>query len=210
MQFGKNLFSIKHGFAFDGEFFSDAGEYILMTPAISAKREVFAKKIQKKYYIGSDIKEEFILNPGDLVIAMTEQAPGLVGTALFTPSTDTYLHNQRLGLLKPDEKAEKSFIYWLMNSKTIKEKIGITATGQKVRHTSSQKILSIEICLPPKNEQVDIANFLQSEVSKIAKLSSNSSKAIELLNERRSALISAAVTGQIDVVDHAQQQEVAL
>ena len=92
----------------DGEFFSDAGEYILMTPGNFREEGGFRKKDPEKYYIGSDIKEEFILNPGDLVIAMTEQAPGLVGTALFTPSTGTYLLNQRLGLLKPDEKAEKA------------------------------------------------------------------------------------------------------
>lgn len=205
----KNVFSIKHGFAFDGAFFADAGEYILMTPGNFHEEGGFREKDPEKYYTGSDIKEEFILNPGDLIIAMTEQTPGLVGAALFTPGTGTYLHNQRLGLLTPEEKAEPSFIYWLMNSKIIKEKIGVTATGQKVRHTSSQKILSIEIRLPPKNEQIDIANFIQSEVNKIAQLSSNTSKAIAILNERRSALISAAVTGQIDVRGLVSEEEAA-
>ncbi len=52
---------------------------------------------------------------------------------------------------------------------------------------------------PPENEQKEISNFIENVHLKISNLVEKSKKAISLLNERRAALISAAVTGKIDV-----------
>lgn len=53
--------------------------------------------------------------------------------------------------------------------------------------------------VPPLPEQLDLCVFLDSEVEKVESLKAQAERAISLLKERRSALISAAVTGQIDV-----------
>ena len=53
--------------------------------------------------------------------------------------------------------------------------------------------------MPPKEEQTQIAAFLDRETAKIDELVAEAQRAIALLQERRTALISAAVTGQIDV-----------
>jgi type I restriction enzyme S subunit len=55
------------------------------------------------------------------------------------------------------------------------------------------------------DEQVTIAEFLAEETARLDALTDEARRAIDLLQERRSALISAAVTGQIDV-----RQEVPL
>lgn len=52
---------------------------------------------------------------------------------------------------------------------------------------------------PSKEEQREIVEFLQQELSKFDTLTAEAQRAIDLLQERRTALISAAVTGQIDV-----------
>ena len=52
---------------------------------------------------------------------------------------------------------------------------------------------------PPLNEQEDISAFIRQQGEKIDQLSNAAYHAVELLEERRTALISAAVTGQIDV-----------
>ena len=59
---------------------------------------------------------------------------------------------------------------------------------------------------PPIEEQKQIAEFVGSETAKIDKLVSKSKQAIELIQERRTALISAAVTGKIDVRHHGFQK----
>jgi type I restriction enzyme S subunit len=53
--------------------------------------------------------------------------------------------------------------------------------------------------VPPIGEQKDIERHLQSYASTFDALSAEAQRAIDLLQERRTALISAAVTGQIDV-----------
>lgn len=53
--------------------------------------------------------------------------------------------------------------------------------------------------VPPISEQEDVVAFLDSELAKLDTLTSEAQRAIDLLQERRTALISAAVTGQIDV-----------
>lgn len=52
---------------------------------------------------------------------------------------------------------------------------------------------------PPESEQREIVIFLQVELERFDTLTTEAQRAIDLLQERRSALISAAVTGQIDV-----------
>ncbi|QIU91502.1 restriction endonuclease subunit S [Yokenella regensburgei] len=64
-----------------------------------------------------------------------------------------------------------------------------------------EDLYQYSIALPPKNEQLKIAKFLDHETAKIDNLIEKQQQQIELLQERRTALISAAVTGKIDVRD---------
>ncbi|MEA9706375.1 hypothetical protein [Xanthomonas campestris] len=57
----------------------------------------------------------------------------------------------------------------------------------------------LHVALPPLHEQQEILQFVQSEGAKLDALSVESDRAVSLFKERRSALIAAAVTGQIDV-----------
>lgn len=61
-----------------------------------------------------------------------------------------------------------------------------------------------ETILPPLTEQRTIAAFLDRETEKIDSLITKVHEAVELLTEKRTALISAAVTGQIDVREEAE------
>ena len=68
------------------------------------------------------------------------------------------------------------------------------------RASLSQDLLKkLPVTLPPLEEQAQIAVFLSQKSMIFAKLTENAESAIELLKERRKALISAAVTGKIDV-----------
>ena len=57
----------------------------------------------------------------------------------------------------------------------------------------------LPVAVPPKDEQTAIVSFLETELAKFDTLTAEAQRAIDLLQERRTALISAAVTGQIDV-----------
>ena len=60
------------------------------------------------------------------------------------------------------------------------------------------------IAVPPMSEQTAIREFLDRETGKVDEFTAEAERAIELLQERRTALIYAAVTGKIDVRGLAQ------
>lgn len=70
------------------------------------------------------------------------------------------------------------------------------ATVESIEHTYLAETV---IPLPPISEQSNIASFLDREIAKLDTLTNEAKTAITLLQERRTALISAAVTGKIDV-----------
>jgi type I restriction enzyme S subunit len=64
---------------------------------------------------------------------------------------------------------------------------------------SSTNLMELPLTLPPATEREAILRFIAEQTSKLDALAAEAQKAIDLLQERRTALISAAVTGQIDV-----------
>lgn len=79
--------------------------------------------------------------------------------------------------------------------------IGFGTTELNLASISSTNIMELPVVLPPTKEQSAIVSFLDSETAKIDALVGEAQQAIGLLKERRSALISAAVTGKIRVSD---------
>lgn len=84
--------------------------------------------------------------------------------------------------------------------------VGTSASMQKINQST---IKGLTIVLPPLNEQREISESMNRITKKFSDEIDQSSLAIELLQERRSALISAAVTGQIDVRGLVPEEEVA-
>jgi type I restriction enzyme S subunit len=64
---------------------------------------------------------------------------------------------------------------------------------------SSSNIMELPVLVPPKNEQRAVLAHIQSVSVKVEALLHDSRQAIELLMQMRAGLVSAAVTGQIDV-----------
>lgn len=170
---------IKHGFAFKGEFFSDTGKYVVLTPGNFNEEGGFRIRPGKDRFYSGEIPENYVLNEGDLIVAMTEQGPGLLGSSALIPSGDQYLHNQRLGLIdRLDEaKLDRKFLYYLFNTKYVRGQISGSASGTKVRHTSPERIYRVKVRVPRVSEQARIASIL----SAYDDLIENSRRRIQLL-----------------------------
>lgn len=197
----KAFLSLKHGYAFDGNAFTDSGEFMLMTPGNFIEEGGFREKVPEKFYARQDFPRSFILEKGQLLVAMTEQGPGLLGCALIVPDTGRYLHNQRLGLVcgLNEERLNPRFLFHLFNSARYRAEVSNSATGVKVRHTSPGRMLSVKVGLPPVAEQKQIAGFIDGQLAAIESMNVKADQIVSCLQERRTALISAAVTGKIDV-----------
>jgi type I restriction enzyme S subunit len=75
-----------------------------------------------------------------------------------------------------------------------------------IEHLPAEKLRRYRLPFPPIEEQFAIVRFLKSEIGRLELLSLEASRGITLLQERRSALISAAVTGKIDVRELFEQK----
>ncbi|MFN6307957.1 MAG: restriction endonuclease subunit S [Microcystis sp.] len=179
---------IKHGFAFKGEFFSDSGKYILLTPGNCHETGGLKLKGDKeKYYVG-DVPEEFILHQNDLLVVMTDlvQSAPILGGALLIPENEKYLHNQRLGLVNilNQKELDKKYLYYLLNTHNYRSQIKGSATGTTVKHTAPERIYRCLVPLPPLQVQQKIADIL----CKYDDLIENNRRRIELL-ERSARLL---------------------
>ena len=162
-----NLF-IKHGYPFKSEYFSDAGDYIVLTPGNFYEEGGFKRQAGKeKYYVG-EVPNDYLHKKGDLIVAMTEQAEGLLGSCAFVPEDNLYLHNQRLGLITTDpKKLDRKFIYYLFQTRSVREQIRLTSSGSKVKHTSPERLYAVKAPLPKPEEQKKIAAVLSALDAKI-------------------------------------------
>jgi type I restriction enzyme, S subunit len=170
-----SLVDIKHGFAFKGEFFSEAPtSYQLTTPGNFAIGGGFQSE-KVKYYHGP-VLSDFVLSAGDLLVTMTDlsKAADTLGYAAKVPLTagSTWLHNQRVGLvsLKSGANASKDFLHYLMRSPDYRNWVVSTATGSTVKHTSPSRICDYEFLLPPIEVQQEIATTLDALDDRIALL----------------------------------------
>ena len=94
---------------------------------------------------------------------------------------------------------ELDYLERLLSSDAFAAHFAPETTGVSVPHISPEQIRAFVIPLPPLSEQRSIVAFLRHETGRIDRLIDEAKTAIPLLHERRSALISAAVIGQIDV-----------
>ncbi len=164
----QNKINIKHGFPFLGEYFISSGKYIVLTPGNFYEEGGFKLQIGKEKFYNNSFPKEYLHQKGDLIVAMTEQGAGLLGSAAIVPLDNRYLHNQRLGLITMNEnEMDKIFMYYLLNSKYIRKQISLSSTGTKVKHTSPKRIYDVVALLPNIITQQKIAKVLSTLDAKI-------------------------------------------
>lgn len=196
----KDIIDVKHGFAFKSKFFRPEGDFVLLTPGNYYEEGGYRDRGEKqKYYVG-EIPEGYILEKDDLLVAMTEQAAGLLGSPLLVPESGKFLHNQRLGLVKIKDRVNLStrFLYHVFNKKKFRKEIHHTGTGLKVRHTSPTKISEIEVSVhydsDIQNKVIDTLIHLEKSSNEmILKYRSK----IQSLNELKKSILQKAFAGEL-------------
>ena len=194
------LCDIKHGYAFEGEFFSNEGEYVLLTPGNFYERGGYRDRGEKQKYYTEEIPRDYVLNEGDLLVAMTEQAAGLLGSPILAPESDKFLHNQRLGLVtkKPSVAWTNEFFFHVFNTQPVRKAIHASASGVKVRHTSPTKIGEVVVAFPTSlPEQKRIVTTLASLTEETQRLARLYERKLVLLEALKKSLLHQAFTGEL-------------
>lgn len=104
-----------------------------------------------------------------------------------------------LWVLRPSHECDATFLWYMLTCPQFIFAVDATTTGAKMPRAEWQKIGRFKMPTPQIEEQRRIANYLASATERLDTLLAKTERSVELLREHRTALITAAVTGKIDV-----------
>ncbi len=141
-------------------------------------------------------RQRFSLRNGDLLVC----EGGEVGrTAIWNGQLGECYYQKALHRVRPIRDDASRFMYYCMVAAA---SMGVFEEGSDVStigHLTAVKLRKHRFPFPPVSEQIEIANHLDRETQELDTLISTVRDSNDLLKEYRTALISAAVTGKIDV-----------
>lgn len=177
--------------------YSQGGEYAVIR---TADMIMGALRLEKVYRVDAEeykyrIRRERVVE-GDVLYGREGERWGL---AASVPDSPTVCLGQRMMQFRAAAHYSGRFLMWQLNSRSVYEQGALDTTGATAPHVNVRTIRNYRLAEPPLSEQRAIAAYLDEETSKLDALVAKVETAIERLQEYRTALITAAVTGKIDV-----------
>lgn len=181
----KYLADIQQGYSFSADLFEAEGHL----PVVK-QSDFFLDQFTT--YTSEVVPKRFLIENGDVLISMSGDfncklwGRGIAGL------------NQRCASIRADiNQVSNLWLSYVLPAAL--EDLSTRNVSTTVSNMSSSELANLFIPSPPISEQIEVSAYLDREVSKTETLSSNALDMVQLLNERRQALICAAVTGMIDV-----------
>jgi type I restriction enzyme S subunit len=178
----------------------DEGYIFLATPNIKGEKIDFenVNYITAGRYFESP---EIMLEVGDVLIAKDGSTLGITNVIRQLPAPATV--NSSIAVIRPKPRTFDSvYLYYFLASEFTQSVIQQMKDGMGVPHLFQADLRKFIVLTPSLEEQQLIANYLDKETAKIDRLISKVQDGVEKLKEYRTALISAAVTGKIDLRSH--------
>lgn len=147
-------------------------------------------------YVSCEIPPNLVTKKNDILICSRNGSRSLIGKCALI---DEMASGQTFGAFMTVLRTEHAgFLYYILNSSLFKFQSGrfLTAT---INQLTTQTLGGFEIALPPCKEQKEIVDYLIVVTGAIDKQFQKASEVVGRLKEYRSALITQAVTGKIDV-----------
>ncbi|MFJ2416337.1 restriction endonuclease subunit S [Streptomyces brevispora] len=165
-------------------------------------RGVFRPEEHKRLPDGFLFDPAIAVGEGDVIVSRASGSPDLVGSAAIVEHLDYRLIlSDKLFRLQPRRSTDSRFLAWSLNSGRYRVQVrrAISGADGLANNLPLSKLRGFEMHFPSLEEQRRIAAYLDDQTAKIDMLIVETERFIALARERRSALITAAVTGQIDV-----------
>lgn len=144
--------------------------------------------------------EAWLLQPGDLVLGMDRPwISGGLRLAVVRETDCPCLLLQRVARLRVGPAVEVAYLRYTLEWGRFKAHLEPETTGVSVPHVSGEQILSYRIPLPARPFRAEVVRRLSAESERLEETSALLRNQIDKLREYRQALITAAVTGRIDI-----------
>ena len=157
-------------------------------------------RLDEVVYISAETDAELAASrvlPGDLLLNITGASLGRSALVPeFFPSANV---NQHVCVLRLTDPELREFVSMVFKSAAMKVQFATVQKGAAREGLNFQQIARFQLALPPSHEQQHILGQLKGEIAAIDALVDQTERAIALLQERSAGLVSAAVTGKIDV-----------
>lgn len=140
-----------------------------------------------------------LLYKGDIIFADTSEDIEGAGNFSQLVSSDIVFAGYHTIIARLYNRENYRYYAYLLNSQELRAQIRYSVKGVKVYSITQAILRNISCWLPSSDEQNHIAKYLDQRITKIDILIEKQLLQIDLLKERRTALISAVVTGKIDV-----------
>ena len=184
--------NILAGHSFDASLFGSEGTPVIRMSDFGdgSVRLDDAKRVEP-----TNVPEKSLAQTGDILLGLS----GSISNFAEVSEHDLPIAiNQRVAIVRINV-ARRSLVTWFLQSAEFLNQITAELPETTIQNVSMGQLRRCRIPLPPLIEQTAIFSHLTTETAKLAALIAEAQRAIDLLQERRTALISAAVTGQIDV-----------
>ena len=141
-----------------------------------------------------------MIQPGDVLMTEGGDIDKLGRGALWRGEVPNMLHQNHIFAVRPSEALDSEFfVYWL-DGPVARTYFRTTAKQTtNLAGTNKWTLGNLPVPVPPLDEQRRVVQALDEQTTTIGALVAETERFIELARERRAALITAAVTGQIDV-----------
>ncbi len=183
------------------EYISDSGLPYIYGGDISEEK-IALESCRRITHSNSQKQPKSMLAAGDLVTVRV----GAPGVTAVVPEVCNGGNCASVMLIRKGNFNSKWLCY-VMNSRIVRFQVEMVQYGAAQEQFNIGHAINFWAPVPTKKEQFDIASFLERETGQLNQLSDKAKSAIFFLKERRAALISAAVTGKIDV--RAQSKAIA-
>lgn len=136
------------------------------------------------------------LKEGEIVFA---RRGDLGRCAIVTKDQEGWLCGTGSLKAKLNHRLTPEYAYLLITSEGVISELSLESKGSTMENLNTETLGRVRLPVPPEAEQADILNYVNKVSGKYETLIDQAISAIQLMQERRTALISAAVTGKIDV-----------
>lgn len=192
---------LQGGYAFKSDLFGEEGIPVVRMNNIKRGRIDLSEIKRVPEAAG---KASFALNEGDLVWGMSGSIgeTGSLGNFAWVREEDLPLQlNQRVGRFRADHRRlSLRYLGYFLQTSAFYDQILLWVTGTAQFNISSSQVEGVWMAFPSVIEQQALVDLLDAQTARFDALKTKINRAIELLREKRTALISAAVTGKIEMI----------
>lgn len=149
----------------------------------------------KRMWFGAEEKKSLLLRRGDLLVS----EGGDVGrSAIWEFDEEECYFQNSINRIRSIGGNNTRFLYFWMIAIKRNGYVDMLCNKSTIAHFTAEKVAAVPLPIPTKSEQAQIARFLDHETARIDALIEEQQRLIELLKEKRQAVISHAVTKGLD------------